>query len=132
MTISGLQTVIPKQTYTYERKPIKLVNRGSRYATTLYDLDGNVLKDVSGNKLNVYTANMLVAFEEGKLRLIRKLSDPGYSYFVTSEEQLDRFEEEREMGTFRYNNIYHVYADEDVDWASPPAKQLFVKLQQDT
>lgn len=117
---------IPTQTYYYERKPIKLRNRGSRYARILYDLDGNVLKDKFGVNINVYTVNIRTAFEEGSLRLIRKLSDPGYSYFVTSEEQLQRFEEERDLGTSRYNNVYHVYADEDVDWDSPITKRLFV------
>lgn len=117
----------PKQSFYYERKPIKLQNRGSRYSRTLYDLDGNVLQDKNGNQLNVYTANMKTAFENGKLRLIHKLSDPGYSYFVTSAEQLERFNEERENGSYRYTNVYHVYADEDVDWNSPSVKQLFVK-----
>lgn len=120
---------VPQQSFSYERKPIKLQNRGSRYATTLYDLDGNVLQDEQGNKLNVYTVNMMTAFEDGKLRLIRKLSDPGYSYFVTSAEQLDRFNEERENGSYRYTNIYHVYADEDVDWESPIVKQMFIRRQ---
>lgn len=128
--MTDVQTV-PRQSYQYERKPIKLQNRGSRYSHTLYDLDGNVLLDEHGNKLNVYTSNMKAAFEDGKLRLIRRMSDPGYTYFVTSNDQLERFEEEREYGSYRYNNVYHVYADEDVDWDSPTVKQLFIKHKKD-
>lgn len=49
-----------------------------------------------------------------------------YRYFITSQEQLDKFYEDREFGsTEGPNKTYHVYVDEDCDKTTPTYKSLF-------
>lgn len=107
---------------------VRLFNHGSLYARSLYDVDGFLLQDEEGNKLNVYTQAMNEAFISKKIRLIHKVSEPGYSYFVTSEEQYRRFEFERENGS-RERTLYHVYADEDVNWQCYDCSRVFINPQ---
>jgi hypothetical protein len=104
---------------------VRLFDHGSRHARNLYDVDGDLLTDENGCKLNVWTQTMNEYFLSGRLRLIHHLAEPGYSYFITSDEQRRRFEFERENGSGK-RMIYHVYADEDIDWRCPDCRRIFI------
>lgn len=90
---------------------VTLVNKGSLYSKTLYDVDGFVLLSESGEKLNVYTKTMQDAFDSGRLRVIRSLKDGGYVYFITQAYQLQRFKDERDNGSIRPHVKYYIYRD---------------------
>lgn len=81
---------------------------------TLYDVDGNILTNSHGIKLNIYTMAMQEAFNSGCLRLIHNIS-PGYRYFITKESQMHRFLELRSFGADKPNIGFTVYFDEDYD-----------------
>jgi hypothetical protein len=91
--------------------PILLLNKGSTYNTTLYDVDGFVLMNENGEKLNVFTLAMKDEMESGRIRAIRSLKDGGYVYFITHPYQLERFRSERDYGSIRYQVKYYVYRD---------------------
>jgi hypothetical protein len=104
---------------------VRLFDHGSRNARNLYDVDGNILTDNQGARLNVWTKVMNEYLLSGKLRLIHRIAEPSYSYFVISEQQRQRFEFERENGSGK-RMIYHVYADEDIDWRCPDCRRVFI------
>lgn len=105
--------------------PIKMRDRGSTYASVLYDVEGNPLKNMTGDFLNVRTSAMKSAFDEGSLRLIHCMKEPGYRYFVTSKSQEENFKIHRDVGATR-KVTYHVYVDEDVDRNSWSYRNSFV------
>lgn len=104
---------------------VRLFDHGSRNARNLYDVDGDLLTDSEGRKLNVWSQTMNEYFLSGRLKLVHRLAEPGYSYFITSEEQRRRFEFERENGSGK-RMIYHVYGDEDIDWRCPDCRRVFI------
>lgn len=117
---------LPEDTYQRLRCfHVQLYDHGSRHARNLYDVDGNLLIDEDGLKLNIWTSKINEYFMNGKLRLIHRLAEPGYSYFIISEEQRRRFEFERENGSGK-RMLYHVYADEDIDWRCPDCRRVFI------
>lgn len=104
---------------------IRLFDHGSRRARNLYDVDGNILADENGVRLNIWSQTMNEYLMNGTIRLIHRLGEPAYSYFVISEEQRQRFEYEREHGSGK-RMIYHVYADDDIDWRCPDCRHAFI------
>lgn len=91
--------------------PIKLVTHRNTYASTLFDVDGNVLVDESGVKLNVFREEMKDMMIAKKVRCIHYMTkEPTYIYFVTDQEQVDRFQQHRDHGS-PYPVSYHVYLD---------------------
>lgn len=94
----------------------------------LYDVDGNLISTPNGKLVNVFRPCMDEEFEAGRLRLFRNSSHHNicYRYFITSEEQLRRFVQDREYGSVEGpNKGYHVYLDEDVDRNCREYKSLF-------
>lgn len=88
------------------------------YRKFLYDVDGNILTDKTGRLLNSYRENLKKAIERGEVRIFRNktMSECCYRYFITSQEQLDKFYEDRDLGSnLGPNKKYHVYVDEDCD-----------------
>lgn len=94
--------------------PILIKNMGKDTARVLYDIDGNRLKDIDGNYINVYDKRMEDMFVAGSLRLIHNLL-PGYRYFITRKQQMDDFLFNRKYGAEQPNLTYCVYEDDDID-----------------
>lgn len=105
--------------------PIKMRDCGSRYNRTLYDVDGNILCSSTGVHLNVYTKVMQEEFDGGRLRLIHHMKEPTYTYFVTSDQQANRFQTHREQGA-PSRRVYYAYVDEDVDKKSYEYRKMFI------
>ena len=97
--------------------PVKFRDLGSMYANVLYDVEGAPLKDENGNYLNVKTKALKDAFDSQKVRLIHRLKEPSYRYFVTSANQQRLFERYRSEGAPR-KIVFNVYLDEDADRTS--------------
>lgn len=92
--------------------PIHLVYHGNLYSGTLYDVDGNILRNEAGEKLNVFKEQFKDLLEDKQIRFMHYLTkEPTYSYFVTSTEQLERFHVERAEGSYFSGISYHVYPD---------------------
>ena len=92
--------------------PIKLVMHRSTYASTLFDVDGNVLVGESGRNLNVFREEMKDMMISKKVRCIHYISkEPSYRYFVVDQEQVDRFQKHRDHGSTFPEMTYHVYPD---------------------
>lgn len=91
---------------------IHVYDAGSINGRTLYDVEGNVLTNSHGVKLNIYTCEMKDAFTSGCLRLIHNIS-PGYRYFITKESQMHRFIDLRSFGADKPNVGFSVYFDDD-------------------
>lgn len=95
-----------------ESFPVRIVYHPNRYAGTLYDVDGNVLRGETGAVLNVFKEEMKDMMISKKIRFIHHLStEPTYAYFITSIEQLGRFKIERVEGSEFPDKCYHVYPD---------------------
>lgn len=105
--------------------PIKLKDCGSTWSRTLYDVDGNVIKDKNGYTMNIFTSKMNDMFASGDLRLIHTFKEPAYRFFVTSELQLKTFRADREYGA-PYSKVYHVYLDDDADKECYAYHKLFI------
>lgn len=100
----------------------------STHRKFLYDVDGNILVDKNHRVVNIYRNSFNEALEKKEVRIFRNktMSELCYRYFITSQEQLDRFLEERRFGSNEGpNKKYHVYVDEDCDKNSPVYKSLF-------
>jgi hypothetical protein len=92
--------------------PVKIVYHNNRYAGTLYDVDGNVLRGESGQRLNVFREEMKDMLVDSKIRVIHYMTrEPTYIYFITDHIQMFRFQEERKKGSPDPNKEYHVYLD---------------------
>jgi hypothetical protein len=94
----------------------------------LYDVDGNILTDKHHRLLNIYRENLQEALSKGDVRIFRNktMSDYCYRYFITSQEQLDKFYEDRAFGSnVGPNKKYHVYVDEDCNKNTPYYKSNF-------
>jgi hypothetical protein len=95
-----------------ERYPIEMVYHHNRYASTLVDVDGNVLVGSDGRPLNVFREEMKDRMVSKEIRFIHYLTkEPTYAYFITSAEQLGRFHIERHEGSRKPRKEYHVYPD---------------------
>lgn len=91
--------------------PIQFVHHHNRYAGTLYDVDGQVLRGESGEPLNVFKEELKDMFQQKKIRFLHYMKkEPTYAYFVTSTDQLERFRDDREFGV-HLPTTYHVYLD---------------------
>jgi hypothetical protein len=104
------------------------VDHKTTYRKFLYDVDGNILTDKTHRLLNAYRENLQDAISKGDVRIFRNktMSDYCYRYFITSQEQLDKFHEDRELGSDTGpNKKYHVYVDEDCDKTTPYYKSNF-------
>ena len=94
--------------------PVRLRHCGSVYQHRLYDIDGNILRDDDGNDLHLFNPKIKEFFSARHLRCIRHpLHD--YRYFVRTQEQLNRFQREREKGSEERNVFYFIYKDNDHD-----------------
>jgi hypothetical protein len=92
--------------------PIKLVMHRNTYANTLFDVDGNVLVGDSGFNLNVFREEMKDMMISKKVRCIHYMTkEPTYCYFITDQEQMDRFQRHRDNGSQYPEMNYHVYPD---------------------
>lgn len=91
---------------------VAIKDRGSTYASRLYDVDGFVLMDDDGNFLNVFNATMKQYLDEQKIRAIRSIKE-GYLYFIQHDEQRRRFKHERVYGSEFEHMKYHVYRDKE-------------------
>jgi hypothetical protein len=103
------------------------------YAKILYDVEGNILTNSQGRLMNVFRPEMDEAFEKKEIRLYRNstIKNVCYRYFTTSETQMRRFVEDRQLGSEEGPNIaYHVYVDDDVDKCSDDYKRLFHKSRE--
>lgn len=101
------------ETASEQRFPVKYHFHKNRYAGTLVDVDGVVLEGETGMKLNVFREELKDMLVSKKIRFWHYLSkEPTYAYFTTSQQQLDRFIEERRDGALIPNTVYHVYLDE--------------------
>lgn len=97
---------------TATKFPIKLVMHRNTYASTLFDVDGNVLVGESGHNLNVFREEMKDMMISKKVRCIHYMAkEPTYCYFITDQEQMDRFQRHRDNGSQYPEMNYHVYPD---------------------
>lgn len=110
---------------TQPRIPIKIVARRSTSGKHLYDVDGFLLQAHNGKPLNIYTDELLPAFNNGSIRLLRCMSGD-YRYFVHHQDQMDRFLEHRELGSPEYSRTYYIYIDEDFTPDSFPPGVIIV------
>lgn len=107
-----LENELTKNDVEYHK--VRIINQGSKRARCLYDIDGNLLVDANNNVLNIWTKRMQEAFDSKTLRSIHAVN-PGYTYFVTKQSQINRFLEQRKIGSDRPNTVFCVYFDEDID-----------------
>lgn len=97
----------PEQLY-----PIEMVYHHNRYASVLYDVDGNVLVGESGRHLNVFQEELKNMLMDRRIRFMHYMTkEPTYAYFITDPEQLGRFHIERIEGSPEEHTKYHVYPD---------------------
>lgn len=95
-----------------ETFPVEIVYHHNRYASILYDLDGDTLVDDDGRPLNVFREELKDKLMSKEIRFMHYLTkEPTYAYFITSPEQLGRFHLERTEGCRTPGKQYHVYAD---------------------
>lgn len=111
-----------------QRWPVRFADHHLIEKRILYDVEGNLLVDKSGKMLNIFRDNFQVALDKKEVRIFRNstMKEVCYRYFITSQEQLDMFWEEREYGTTDGpNKRYHVYVDDDCDKSCATYKKLF-------
>jgi hypothetical protein len=95
-----------------ELYPVEIVYHHNRYASTLVDVDGNVLVGEDGRNLNVFREELKDKLVLKEIRFMHYLTkEPTYAYFITSAEQLGRFHLERIEGAPKPYKKYHVYPD---------------------
>lgn len=107
---------------------IHMVDHKDVFSKILYDVEGNILRTRAGRLINVFRPNMEEAMNEGQLTVHRNSTMAGitYRYFTTSKEQMMKFIDERENGTYTGPNVrYHVYVDDDVDRDTSDYRSLF-------
>lgn len=93
--------------------PVKMVYHRKRYAAELFDVDGDLLVGKTGSILNVFKEELKDMMIAKEIRFLHYMSkEPTYAYFITSNEQLDRFHIERTEGSRDPHKSYHVYIDE--------------------
>lgn len=93
--------------------PIVWVKHFDRYQSKLYDVDGYLLVGEEGEPLNVYKEELKDMMINRKIRFVHYLAtEPTYCYFVTSQEQVDRFQKDRDGGSKTFDKHYHIYPDE--------------------
>lgn len=108
--------------------PVRMVDHVSMYSRILYDIDGKILVNRKGILLNVYKTQMDDAFRDKDIRVYRNstMNNVCYRYFVTSQDQLETFWNERVFGTNDGpNKAFHVYVDDDVDRTCSEYKNSF-------
>lgn len=92
--------------------PIRFNYLRNTYSSVLYDVDGNVLVGETGQILNVYKEELKDMLQQKKIRYLHYLqTEPTYTYFITSTEQLERFHADRQEGSPVMGKTYHVYTD---------------------
>lgn len=92
--------------------PVKLAMHRNTYASTLFDVDGNILVGESGRNLNVFREEMKDMMIQKKVRCIHYMSkEPTYIYFIVDQEQANRFQRHRDNGSTYPEMTYHVYPD---------------------
>lgn len=92
--------------------PVRMVYHNNRYASQLYDVDGNILRGESGIALNVFKEEFKDMLQNKTITFMHYLTtEPTYAYFITSDEQLGRFFLDRQEGSPNPNKCYHVYPD---------------------
>lgn len=98
------------------------------YARTLVDVDGQVLTNREGLKINAFMREMDQAFKDKDIRLFRSATTGQvcYRYYCTSEEQKTRFLSDRTYGSPYMGTYYHVYCDEDTNYNSEEYKSAFL------
>lgn len=106
--------------------PVFLKHMGSIHARVLYDIDGNRLRDVDGEYINVWDKRLETMFDSGAIRLVHNIS-PGYRYFIQQRKQMDDFLYNRKYGSDVPNLTYCIYEDDDID-KSPRADHKVVYL----
>jgi len=107
-----------------------LVDHKNMYCRILYDVEGKILVNHMGRILNAFRPEMDEAFANKEIRLIRNstMDSICYRYYITSQEQWEKFIWERELGSDQGpNKSYHVYVDDDVDRSSKEYQSLFVE-----
>lgn len=107
---------------------IHMVDHKDVFSKILYDVEGNILRTRAGRLINVFRANMEQSMNAGLLTVHRNSTMSGitYRYFTTSKEQMMKFIDERENGTYTGPNVrYHVYVDDDVDRDTSDFRSLF-------
>lgn len=95
----------PKFRITYNK-------HDSTYAKTLYDVEGNVLRDEHNVPVNVFTVQMKTMLDTGDIICYHVPGRPGYRYFCTTKQQGELFRKARKYGHSSYDLPYHVYPDE--------------------
>ena len=111
-----------------QRWPVRLVDHCNLYAKYLYDVDGKILINSDNKFLNVHNERLEDALKSKEIRFYRNstMANVCYRYFITSDEQRERFHEDRIYGSDEGpNKAYHVYVDEDVDRNNSEYKRLF-------
>ena len=96
--------------------PVTYVRHYDRYRKSLYDVDGYLLQGEHGDALHVWKEEFKDMLVAKKIRFIHYMaSEPTYCYFIQSQEQAERFQQEREEGSrFPYKR-YHIYPDEKLE-----------------
>lgn len=96
------------------------IDRGSTRNRRLVDVDGRIVMDAEGTPLNVWSSKLADEIAAGNVRIIHQVTkEPTYHYIVTSNFQLQSFQDERVNGSFQPYKKFHVYVDEDVDTTNP-------------
>lgn len=95
----------PKFRITYDK-------HSSTYATILYDVEGNVLRDEHNVPVNVFTVQMKTMLNNGDIICYHVPGRPGYRYFCTTKQQGELFRKARKYGHSSTDLPYHVYPDE--------------------
>jgi hypothetical protein len=95
----------PKFRITYDKHT-------STYASILYDVEGNVLRDEHNVPVNVFTVQMKTMLDTGDIICYHVPGRPGYRYFCTTKQQGELFRKARKYGHSSSDSPYHVYPDE--------------------
>lgn len=104
-SVSGFNSRGPKYRITYKK-------HSSTYASTLYDVEGNVLRDEHNVPVNVFTTQMKTMLDNGDIICYHAPGRPGYRYFCTYKKQGELFRRCRRRGQSSSTLPFHVYPDE--------------------
>lgn len=98
------------------------------HSRILYDVEGNILTDTNNKIINIFMPEFEDMMKKKELRLFRNstMKSLCYRYFITSQQQLYKFWDDRSWGnTESPNKTYHVYVDDDVDRTTSEYKMYF-------
>lgn len=98
---------------SYPVHNVLITTLGSIYAKRLFDIEGNTLLCADNTYANVYHG-LKELLDSKAIRLIHNM-EVGYRYFITSEQQMNRFIEYRNFGSSDPGYAYCVYEDEDMN-----------------